>query len=150
MGPVGLFLAAEMSKEVDLSPGCRIMDLACGTGTTSAFFAKHFDTQVSAVDLWVKPDVLARKFEKLGVADKVCPFNVDVTESTPFPQGHFDTIFCMGGTHYFEGTVDFAEWIAALLRPSGVLCVGSPCFNRELTAEELGDLPLVYDDGSDV
>ena len=53
----------------------------------------------------------ARKFEKLGVADKVCPFNVDVTESMPFPQGHFDAIFCMGGTHYFEGTVDFAEWI---------------------------------------
>ena len=66
MGPGGLFLAAEMSREVNLSPGCRIMDLACGTGTTSAFFAKHFDAQVSAVDLWVKPGVLARKFEKLG------------------------------------------------------------------------------------
>ena len=64
--PSGLFLAAEMSREVNLGPCCRIMDLACGIGTTSAFFAKHFDAQVSTVDLWVKPDVLGSEVRETG------------------------------------------------------------------------------------
>ena len=73
---------------------------------------------------------MARKFEKLGVLIESDHSNVDVTESMSFPQGHFDAIFCMDGIHYFGGTVGFVERIAALLQPSGVLCVGKPVFQQ--------------------
>ena len=55
MGPGGFFLAAKMSRELKLGRDCRIINLACGSGTTSVFLAKLFDAQVFAINLWVKP-----------------------------------------------------------------------------------------------
>ena len=40
--PGGLFLAAEMSREVNLGPCCRIMDLACGIGHDISLFRETF------------------------------------------------------------------------------------------------------------
>ncbi|NKB70638.1 MAG: SAM-dependent methyltransferase, partial [Candidatus Latescibacteria bacterium] len=53
MGPGGLYLAAQMTRRMHLSPGQRVLDLGCGGGATSVFLAKQFGVSVVALELYL-------------------------------------------------------------------------------------------------
>ena len=99
MAPGALYLAAEMTRSMSLTPGDTVIDLGCGKGVTSEFFAQHFDVHVSAADLWVSVDCLRRKFEAKGLDNQITPYNLDATDDLPFPVEYFDAIFCMQSRH---------------------------------------------------
>ena len=56
----------------------------------------------------------------------------------------------MDSVHYYGGTPAFWSHLLPHLKPGGILCLGSPCFNAEFTTEMLENLPVEYDDGSDL
>ncbi len=150
MGPGGLYLAAQMARRMDPAAGQRVLDLGCGRGTTSAFLAGQYRVSVIAVDLWVRADDLYKRFRKDGLDHNIVPLNLDIRDKLPFAAGYFDAIFCMDSIHYFGGELDFWHHLLPHLKTGGVLCIGSPCFNAEFSAEMLQDLPPVYDDGTDL
>jgi SAM-dependent methyltransferase len=141
MGPGGLYLAARMSRSLGVRGGGLVMDLGCGKGATSAFLVQHLGVRVVAVDLWIPANELHQRFVRLGVADRVIPLNLDITQRLPFADGYFDAIFCMDSMHYYGGNVESMRHLLKHLKPGGRFCIGSPCFNREFTEEELASLP---------
>jgi SAM-dependent methyltransferase len=150
MGPGGLYLACRMSRRLGLRPGQVVLDLGCGKGETSIFLHTHYSVRVFAVDLWIGATYLSEKFQKRSVAQEVIPLNLDVSQKLPFAEGYFDAIFCMDSIHYYGGTVAFMQHLLPHLKPGGMLCLGSPCFNEEFTPEALQKLPLEYDDGTNL
>ncbi|HSH05264.1 MAG TPA: methyltransferase domain-containing protein [Anaerolineae bacterium] len=150
MGPGGLYLAAQMTRRMNLSPGQRVLDLGCGRGTTSVFLATQYNVSVIAVDLWVKATNLHQQFVTKGVDKQIIPLNLDITHKLPFANHYFDAIFCMDSVHYYGGTLDFWHHLLPHLKPGGTLCIGSPCFTAEFSDEMLQNLPPEYDDGSDL
>ena len=48
-----LKIAEELTMNLDLQPGMRVLDLGCGKGLTSIFLAKEFGVEVFATDLWI-------------------------------------------------------------------------------------------------
>ena len=100
-----------------LSPvaGKRILDLGCGAGETSVYFAKK-GAQVIALD--ISPEMVAvgrRLADKHGV--KV-DFQTAVAEKLPFPDGHFDAVFGNGVLHHVDLIPTLKE-IRRVLKPGG-------------------------------
>lgn len=90
MGPNPLWLLEDLSHDLDLRPGMRVLDLGSGMGATSVFLAREFGVQVVAADLWVSPDIATATFAEAGVADMVQAIKAEAhtlpslpTRSTP-------------------------------------------------------------------
>ncbi|GGZ18117.1 hypothetical protein GCM10010300_72650 [Streptomyces olivaceoviridis] len=55
-----------------LPPGARVLDLGCGRAMTSVFPAREYGLQVTAADLWVKPDENAVRLAEADVTGRRC------------------------------------------------------------------------------
>ncbi|MBB3731832.1 SAM-dependent methyltransferase [Nonomuraea dietziae] len=55
MGPNPLWLLEDLSADLGLKPGMRVLDLGSGMGATSVFLAREFGVEVVAADLWIVP-----------------------------------------------------------------------------------------------
>ena len=131
-GQGGLFLAADMAGELGLKPGMKVLDLACGAGTTSVFLAKQYRVQVYAVDKNVldAPKLVARAKEA-GVSELVFPIKAEA-HALPFAADFFDAVFCLNSYFYF-GTDDlYLPYLLKFVALGGKICVGSPCYREEL------------------
>ncbi len=71
MGPHPLWLLEDLSRDLDLRPGMRVLDLGSGMGASSVFLAREFGVEVFAADLWVSPDAVISidAYEYFGTAD---------------------------------------------------------------------------------
>jgi ubiquinone/menaquinone biosynthesis C-methylase UbiE len=85
-------------EEVGLSPGDRVLDIACGTGIVARVASARVGEAGHVVGIDISPDMLA-------VARKVAP-GVDWREgdatSLPLPAGEqFDVVVCQQGLQFF-------------------------------------------------
>lgn len=140
MAPGGLYLAAVMSRSVDLEPGDRVLDIGCGKGDSSLFLADRFGAQVTCFDLWVDATSLGRKMKRRGRDRVVLPMDLDAREPLPFPDDYFDALFSMQSLHTFGTSARTLRSLLRHLKPGGRWVVGGTCFNQEPTER----LPEVF------
>jgi cyclopropane fatty-acyl-phospholipid synthase-like methyltransferase len=138
MGPNALWLLewlAPASGLDTLHPGARVLDLGCGRAMTSIFLAREYDLQVTAADLWVKPEENAVRIAEAGVADRVLPVFTEAHD-LPFAAGSFDAIVSIDAYHYF-GTDDlYLPGLTRLLKPGGRIGVVVPALRQEIEGVE--------------
>jgi cyclopropane fatty-acyl-phospholipid synthase-like methyltransferase len=116
MGPDPLWSADALSQVMVLEPGMRVLDLGCGKGATSVFFAQQFDVTVWAVELWTPVTKVWRTVRDAGAGDSVHPLHADA-RALPFPEEYFDAIVSVDSYHYF-GTDDlYLPYLAPFLPP---------------------------------
>jgi cyclopropane fatty-acyl-phospholipid synthase-like methyltransferase len=138
MGPHALWLLEWLAPALGLEqlrPGSRVLDLGCGRAMTSVFLAREYDVQVTAADLWVKPDENAARIAEAGVADRVLPVFAEAHD-LPFAEGSFDAIVSIDAYHYF-GTNDlYLPELTRLLKPGGRIGVVAPALREEIDGVE--------------
>jgi len=141
-GQGGLFLASDMAKMLHLSPGMRVLDLACGRGSTSVFLARKYNVRVFAVDEFQPESVLQRPGAS-QVSELITPVRADARQ-LPFADEYFDAIFCMNSLFYF-GTDDlYPPYLLRFLKRGGEMVVGSPCYRSELPADAPEEILLEF------
>src|SRR2546423_11217475 len=69
MGPNPLWMLEDLTRDLDLRPGMRVLDLGSGKGATSVFLAREFGVQVVAADWWIAAEDAAAVFAEAGGAD---------------------------------------------------------------------------------
>jgi len=132
MGPHVLWLAECLLEALELKPGMRVLDLACGKAISSIFLAKEFGVQVVAADLWIEPSENARRIEAAAVADRIVPVYAEA-HALPFAHDSFDAIVSLDAYQYF-GTCDlYLGTITKFLKPGGHLGIVVPGLAREIT-----------------
>ncbi|MEV0641200.1 methyltransferase domain-containing protein [Streptomyces sp. NPDC050619] len=133
MGPHALWLLEWLAPALGLDAlpaGARVLDLGCGRAMTSVFLAKEYDLQVTAADLWIKPDENAPRIAEAGVADRVLPVFAEAHD-LPFGEGTFDAIVSIDAYQYF-GTNDlYLPTLTRLLKPGGRIGVVVPALRDE-------------------
>src|SRR5215217_199132 len=72
-----LLLTEWLCQSLDLRPGMRILDLACGRAMSSIFLHHEFGVQVWAVDLWCSVSENAKRIEDAGMKQDVFPMHAD-------------------------------------------------------------------------
>ena len=97
--------------------GKRVLDLGCGAGPYSIWFAER-GAQATGLDLSETMISLAKeKAEKQGL--RIDFHAADIREPLPFPQAAFDLIFSATALHYVEDLTSLFRDIARVMRQDG-------------------------------
>lgn len=140
IGSGGLYLATKMIRKLNIKKDSLILDLGCGMGSSSIFIAERFDVQILSIDLWNSPNFLLEKSRKLNCSHKIIPMQLDITKNITFPDNYFDIIFCMNSLFLFGENLEFLKNLSNILKPSGIICIGSEGFNKEPNFNKIPDV----------
>jgi 2-polyprenyl-3-methyl-5-hydroxy-6-metoxy-1,4-benzoquinol methylase len=107
---------------LDLSPGKRLLDIACGAGGPALRIAAVTGCSVVGIDIH-EPAVATATLlaAQHGLADRVEFRTTDACGQLPFPDAHFDAITCIDAINHFPDRPQvIAEW-ARMLKLGGRL-----------------------------
>jgi len=138
MGPNPLWLLEDLSRNLRLKPGMRVLDLGSGRGAASVFLAREFEVDVVAADFWVDPTLASALFAEAGVADRVEAVRAEA-HALPFKPESFDAILSIDSYEYFGTADNYLAYITKFLKPGGQLGVATPAMRREV--RDIGEIP---------
>jgi 2-polyprenyl-3-methyl-5-hydroxy-6-metoxy-1,4-benzoquinol methylase len=118
---------ANMAVALDLPAGARILDVACGSGWLSEYFAR-LGYAVTGID--ISPALIEISQKRVGAVPRLvdpeteirCRFQVHDIESAPLPE-KFDAIVCYDAMHHFVDAQAAVRNIAAMLPVNGLLFI---------------------------
>jgi len=162
--------ARSFYERLDVPPGARLLDVACGSGQLALIAARE-GVRVTGVDI---AENLIERAQARSMAENLpARFRVADAESLPFPDGSFDVVVSLIGAMFAPrpllvareltrvcvpgGTIALANWtaegfvgkmfktVAQFIAPSGMpspLLWGDEAVVRERLASQVSDLRL--------
>ncbi len=128
--PGGFAESIRLLETLDLTPGHRVLDLACGTGRTACYIAAQFGCETYGVDIQSRMVEKARKRASSLLTLTAAPvFLRGDGDRLPFPDEHFDVVL-------IESALSFMPIAQALQECKRVLKPGGRFANIELCAED--------------
>ena len=92
--PGGLKLTGQLGRTLSLSPASRVLDVACGKGTSAVFLAKEFGCEVLGVDYGNQNVEAARSLAQTEHVASRVQFERGDAERLPFSDESFDAVIC--------------------------------------------------------
>jgi ubiquinone/menaquinone biosynthesis C-methylase UbiE len=152
--PNRLKLTAKILAEINLQPGCELLEVGCGEGKTSAFLAEQLDAKVVGVDLEAR--ILTSACQRNGIGWSIINPAFCLSEATflPFSANKFDCVWCESTLSTIENKTQAIAELRRILKPGGKLIVLDfvlgkpvdrqlqksisflPCLGRTKTAED--------------
>lgn len=117
--PGGTDLSTRLAKELHLPPGAKVLDVACGIGTTARLLAGTFGLEVVGLD--ASAANVARA-EGLALGESV-RFVTGDAAALPFPDASFDAVICECAVSTFADQPRVAAEFARVLKPGGAVGV---------------------------
>ncbi|QZN85824.1 cyclopropane-fatty-acyl-phospholipid synthase family protein [Cellulomonas sp. C5510] len=127
---------ADWGAGLDLPPGTRVLDLACGSGELLCTWAR--DHRVTGLGVDLNPDFLAHaraRADELGVADAVRFVEGDA--SGYVADEPVDVAACVGATWIGGGVPGTLDLLRRSVVPGGMLLVGEPYWRTVPATSEL-------------
>lgn len=111
-------------RGAELSPGMKVLDLACGTGEPALSIAHAVGPQGRVVATDLVPQMLdfARENASAQGLENI-EFQMADAESLPFADGEFDRVTCRFGVMFFPDIPKAMAEIRRVLKPGGRVCV---------------------------
>lgn len=132
MGPNAWRIVRELTEDLPLQKGMRVLDLGCGRGLTSIFLAKEFGVQVYGVDLWISATENLQRFRQTGVSHLITPLQLDALH-LPFAEGFFDAVVSVDAYHYFgNNDTYFPQVLKPLLKKDALVAIAFPGMKFEV------------------
>jgi ubiquinone/menaquinone biosynthesis C-methylase UbiE len=91
--------AADLVAAVDVQPGQRVLDAACGTGIVARHAARRLDGEGHVAGVDVNPAMLEVARER--GADLPITWEQAPVERLPFPDASFDVVLCQQALQFF-------------------------------------------------
>jgi ubiquinone/menaquinone biosynthesis C-methylase UbiE len=127
-------LARRFLAFIDLRPGQRVLDVACGTGIVARLAAPPLGLGGSIVGIDLNEKMLEVARACTPVSGASVEWRLGDVESLPQPDADFDVVLCQQGLQYFPDKTRAVREMRRVLRPGGSLgiCVWrtidhSPC-----------------------
>ena len=109
-------LARELTEAVDLRPGAKVLDVACGTGHVALEAARTF-CDVTGVDY--VPELVETARRRAEAEGLEIDFRVGDAETLPFPDDSFDTVLSAIGVMFTADHERAAAEVVRVCRPGG-------------------------------
>ena len=126
--PGGTDLTARLVRGLHLPPNARVLDVACGIGTTARLLARDFGLNVVGLDASA---VNVTKAEGLLRGETATFVTADAAR-LPFPDDSFDAVVCECAVSTFADQPRVVAEFARVLRPGGVVGVTDMVIEGEL------------------
>ena len=117
--PGGLQMTGLLGRMLRLSPASRVLDVACGKGTTAVFLAKEFGCEVFGIDYGDQNVAAARSLAQADHVDSRVQFERSDAENLPFSGGSFDAVICECAFCTFPSKAVAAAEFFRVLKPGG-------------------------------
>ena len=132
MGPNTCKLTEELLDGADIPRGSVALDLASGSGISSAMLAREYGFITYAADLWSEPSDNMRFFESLGLTNReIIPLKADAN-ALPFAHGFFDAVTCIDAYNYFGREPEYLGMhLLPFVKPGGTLHFAIPGMVRD-------------------
>ena len=141
---------ANMAVALALPPGARILDVGCGSGWLSEYFAR-LGYDVTGID--ISDDLIAMARERVAKipydvdheTPLRCRFLTQDIEAAPLAE-KFDAVICYDSLHHFEDERQVFRHLAAMLDVGGLLFIleGHKPSAGSATEDELKDVMRKY------
>jgi ubiquinone/menaquinone biosynthesis C-methylase UbiE len=119
VGPLFRPWVEDLLERVELSPGCRLLDVACGTGIVARVAHEHFGGEVQVVGVDLSPQMLA-------VAAAVAPtleWREGAATALPARDGEFHAVLCQQGVQFFQDKLAALREMRRVLAPEGRVAI---------------------------
>jgi arsenite methyltransferase len=117
--PGGLKLTGQLGRMLSLSPNSRVLDVACGEGTTAVFLAKEFGCEVLGVDYGNQNVEAARSLAQTEHVESRVQFERSDAETLPVSDESFDAVICECAFCTFPDKAAAAREFFRILRRGG-------------------------------
>jgi ubiquinone/menaquinone biosynthesis C-methylase UbiE len=128
--PGGEALSRKTVEAMKLTPGARIVELGCGTGTTAQLLAKAYGLQVSAIDRSAAN--VERAETRFGTIQPAAQFTCADAQSLPFEDDVFDAALAECTFSLFPDQSAALAEIHRTLKPGGPFAVTDMATGRPL------------------
>jgi ubiquinone/menaquinone biosynthesis C-methylase UbiE len=116
--PGGLRLTARLGERLELGPGKRVLDVACGKGESAIFLAQRFGCEVVGIDFGAENiREAAARASSAGVTN-LAAFRQGDAERIEFPGSDFDAVICECAFCTFPDKSAAASEFARVLKPA--------------------------------
>ena len=133
MGSHCLWLTEALTKNLQLKPGMRVLDIGCGKALSSIFLAKEFGVEVCAFDLHVNVTENWERIKEVNAHGLVFPMHGDALDM-PFADEVFDAIISINSIWSYGLDEGFADMqLARIVKPGGQIAIAVPGMLNELT-----------------
>lgn len=132
MGPNSWLITEELTKDISLKPGMRVIDLGCGKGLSSIYLAETFGVEVFAVDLWIPAGENISRFHEMEISGLTVPLRLNVKQ-LPFAEKFFDAVISVDSYHYFgNNDIYFPQVLKPTLKKNAVVAIAFPGMKFEV------------------
>ena len=131
--PGGQATTDRLAALLELKPGDRVLDIACGPGRTSIYLATQYGVNASGVDF--SAETIERARADAAAAGASAEFFTGDAERLPFADGEFDAVICECSFCVFPDKRAAATEIVRVLRPGGRVGISDICREGQLPAE---------------
>ena len=114
--------AEEFVARIGIAPGCRLLDVACGTGNT-AIPAARAGAVVTGIDL--APNLLEQARERAIEEHVKIQFNEGDAEALPYPDAEFDVVLSMYGAMFAPRPERVASEFIRVCKPGGRIAMAN-------------------------
>lgn len=114
--------AADFIARLNLAPGERVLDVACGTGNL-ALPAARLGARVTAID--IAPALVAQLAERAAAEGLTVDAREGDAEALPLPDGAFDTVVTMFGAMFAAHPQRVAEELLRVTRGGGRIAMAN-------------------------
>jgi SAM-dependent methyltransferase len=114
--------AEDFVARIGISPGCRLLDVACGTGNT-VIPAARAGAVVTGIDL--APNLLEQARQRAAEEDAKIRFDEGDAEALPYPDGEFDVVLSMFGAMFAPRPERVASELIRVCKPGGRIAMAN-------------------------
>ena len=129
--PGGPDLSARLVHGLNLSKGARVLDVACGIGTTTLMMARQFGIDPVGID-FSETNIEKAKRASGQSAPAQVEFLQQSADALLFPDESFDAIVCECAFSTFSDQSRVADEFARVLKPGGAVGVTDMVVEGEL------------------
>jgi arsenite methyltransferase len=138
--PGGPELTGQLGRVIGLSPSSRVLDVACGQGTTAVFLAKEFGCEVVGIDYGEQNVAAARGLAQAQQLDARVRFDRSDAETLPLSDQCFDAVICECAFCTFPDQAAAAREFFRVLRPGGRVGLSDLTTRVEVLTRDLDGL----------
>lgn len=117
--PGGVELTLYLGEKLELGPGRKLLDVACGRGTSAVALAKQFGCSVSGVDLGEESIEAANALAVSEGVEGLVSFEVGDAERLSADDASFDALICECAFCTFPSKSVAASEFLRVVRPGG-------------------------------
>lgn len=118
--PGGFESTEKLIGRYKINNDTRVLDIACGKGTTSVLIAKKFKCKVIGIDISSELITQAKKLAKKNRVDNLIEFHVGDATSLPFQGDEFDVTIAQAMLVLIDNKDKVIQEALRVLKPTGM------------------------------